>query len=271
MRALVAMLCLALAAPAQAQEQPQKVVVLDFATRGLEARKGELYSDRFATFLRARGVAVTSARDVRTLLSFERQKQLLGCADDGSTCAAELTGALGTSTLFTGSVAQLGARLQLSLKLLDVEKSRALFTFSRTLDNEGQVLDALEEAAGAAAQVLGGGSAPVAPIPARAVTRSVAPWVLAAAGALVAGAGGALLVEGVRLQAPPLGTTTTPSAYDALSLEGRSLKVAGAIGLGVGAAALLSGLLWWGLSSDAPAVALWVEPGAVRASVAVRW
>lgn len=40
------------------------------------------------------GVRVVTARDISVLLGFERQKQLLGCSDDGM-CMAELGNALG--------------------------------------------------------------------------------------------------------------------------------------------------------------------------------
>lgn len=61
---------------------------------------------------------VLSSKEVQTMIGFERQKQMMGCSDDGS-CLTELGGALGTRFVMGGSVTKLGDAYQLSLQTLD--------------------------------------------------------------------------------------------------------------------------------------------------------
>src|SRR6185295_10483314 len=55
------------------------------------------YSDHFAQALRQAGMKVITASEISAMLSSQRQQQLLGCADDGSACMAELANALGAT------------------------------------------------------------------------------------------------------------------------------------------------------------------------------
>ena len=72
-----------------AAETP-KLATIEFQTRGVDRRLGSTLSDRFAVFLRKRGATVFSQKDIAAVLSLERQRQLLGCVDASSSCAAEL-------------------------------------------------------------------------------------------------------------------------------------------------------------------------------------
>ncbi|MEW5739814.1 MAG: hypothetical protein AB1938_12860 [Myxococcota bacterium] len=67
---------------------------------------------------------VISSRDIQTLLGVERQKALLGCSDDSSSCLTELAGALGSRFVLSGSLSKLGDALQLSLQMLDTQKAQ---------------------------------------------------------------------------------------------------------------------------------------------------
>jgi hypothetical protein len=56
----------------------------------------QAYELRFTSRLgRGQRVRVTTQRDVAQIIGLERQKQLLGCSDQDSSCNAELAGALG--------------------------------------------------------------------------------------------------------------------------------------------------------------------------------
>lgn len=62
-------------------------------------------SEVLATHLREHGLKVMTGRDIGAVLGLERQKQLLGCMDDSTSCSAELAGALGVGALVVGTVA----------------------------------------------------------------------------------------------------------------------------------------------------------------------
>ncbi|MBI3181889.1 MAG: hypothetical protein HYZ28_07070 [Myxococcales bacterium] len=87
--------------------------------------------------------AVTPA-EIATLLSFERQRQLLSCKEDAS-CMVELGAALGVSRLLMGSVAKLGRSWLVHLKLIDAEKGAAVAQSDRRLKDKSidDVLDSL--------------------------------------------------------------------------------------------------------------------------------
>src|SRR5437764_10501647 len=98
-------------------------MAMDFTTRGVKPELGSVYAERFAVALKRNGVAVITQKDIGSLLSVERQRQLLGCADEKSSCLAELSGALGAAAIVTGQVGQIGNDLNLSLKVLHVQRA----------------------------------------------------------------------------------------------------------------------------------------------------
>ena len=63
--------------------------------------------------------SVLSRSDVRGVLSFEAEKQLLGCNQES--CLAELAGALGADLLVTGSLSKIDEATLLSLRVTDLK------------------------------------------------------------------------------------------------------------------------------------------------------
>ena len=72
---------------------------MDFTTGADTAHLGSVTAERFATRLDQRGFKVVTQGVVGTLLSLERQRQLLGCADDSTDCVAEATYRVSTPCL----------------------------------------------------------------------------------------------------------------------------------------------------------------------------
>ena len=64
---------------------------------------------------------VITQADVKAMLGYEAQAQLLGCGE--ASCMIDLGGALGAAYLVHGSLGRLGGQLQLSLALIDVAAS----------------------------------------------------------------------------------------------------------------------------------------------------
>src|SRR5437660_6971605 len=64
---------------------------------------------------------VITKGDVKAILGYEAQAQLLGCGE--ASCMVDLGGALGAAYLVNGSLGSLGGQLQLVLSLIDVNKA----------------------------------------------------------------------------------------------------------------------------------------------------
>ncbi len=101
-----------------------RLLVQEFTVRGVDAATAEAIIDGVGPEVDRRGYFRTlTAKDVQTMLGIERQKQLLGCAPEASTCLTELAGALGAPYVLSGTISQIGPSLQLSMQMLDVSKS----------------------------------------------------------------------------------------------------------------------------------------------------
>ena len=123
MTALLAMLLLA--AP---DSNAPRMVVLDLKQVG-GASEGEaaLLNDAIVEWVSKAGVfQVISQRDIQTLLGVERQKQLMGCGDEASSCMTELSGALDARYVLSGQLNRLGGTVQLTLQTLDTQKSQVV-------------------------------------------------------------------------------------------------------------------------------------------------
>jgi hypothetical protein len=128
---------LLLAAPQQAQI---KLASPGLSYVNVDAATGEFFLDYFAKQIELRGVRVTTNREIAALVGFERQKQLLNCGDGGTSCLAELAGALGVDGLITGSLAKVGSTYVINLKVVDNE-ARTLALFSERVKGDEALLD----------------------------------------------------------------------------------------------------------------------------------
>jgi hypothetical protein len=100
--------CLLAAAPAMAAEQKPKLAVLDLVANGASKELASAAGGVAANELDRLGVfKIVTSDAIRDMLSFEKQRQMLGCADSG--CIAEIGGALGVDYLVSGKVSRLAA------------------------------------------------------------------------------------------------------------------------------------------------------------------
>src|SRR4051812_5628125 len=118
------LLLLALLSAAPADNH--RVLVLPLGTGdGVTATLSASITDAVASEARRhQGLSVLTSRDVTSLLTAERQKQLLGCTE--GSCLAELGGALGAERIISGSVAKLGTSWLLPPQLLDATKAAVM-------------------------------------------------------------------------------------------------------------------------------------------------
>ncbi|MBK7863126.1 MAG: hypothetical protein IPJ65_31850 [Archangiaceae bacterium] len=126
-------LCLALALlgaaasdAATATGKP-RLVVLDLAAGGVDPAVAQSLSESLAAEANRTGLFdVTTQKDISTLLGLERQKQLLGCSDESSSCLSELAGAIGARFVLSGSVTRLGDTFQLNVQTLDTVRAQTI-------------------------------------------------------------------------------------------------------------------------------------------------
>ena len=112
----------------------------DFSVNACEA-----FNDHLNQGLSARGLSVVSAADISAVLGHERQKAMLGCAEDS--CSAEIAAALGVDGMVVGSVAKVGNSILVNVRIVSAKNSESLAQFSRSATNVDAVAPALEDAA----------------------------------------------------------------------------------------------------------------------------
>ncbi|MBL8936890.1 MAG: hypothetical protein JNM69_20185 [Archangium sp.] len=232
------------------------------------------FEETFALRLSQGGrVRVTTPRDVVTVLGVERQRQLLGCADDSTSCLAELAGALGSEGIVMGEVAQVGRVLQLTIKVLS-PGGKPLYSTLRRVKGEEAMLLELDAVALEAVEALSAVLRPVKavveapPVKQPEVVRtpaeppppspSVGPWVVMGVGGAVAIAGGVLQGLAVADFNRLANHSATVEAPAALRDEGKLKQVFGLSLLGAGGAAVIAGALWLALGNSTVAPTAWL-------------
>lgn len=148
--ARIALVSLTLAAlPAAAQ--PVRLAAPGFNAVNLDPAIASFYAEHFAQQLSLRQLSVVTAAEITALIGLERQRHLLGCEEDASSCLAELSNALGVDGIVTGSVGKLGKTLQANIKIIRSTDGSTLSLISRTAASEDALFDALTEASALAA------------------------------------------------------------------------------------------------------------------------
>jgi len=112
------------AAPGHAHRT--KLAVLDVEdVSGTEAAKAKLITQVLVGELPKQGhFEVLGASEIRSMIGFARQKELLGCHEDS--CLAELGGAMGVDYLVVGQLGKLGSRYRFDLRLINAQKSKVV-------------------------------------------------------------------------------------------------------------------------------------------------
>jgi hypothetical protein len=232
---------------------PVKVASPGLSGVGVSQELLTFVTEHLSQQLTFEGLEVFPPANIAAVLGLERQKELLGCGD--ASCMAELASALGVDAILVGNLAKLGEVYQLDARLVSATDGKVVALFSKRVQTDTQLLDAMHEAAvlmaPQLATKLGRTITPVArparntPPPPSAVTewpapapiryerrpnatRQVGQWILIGAGAIAAvGIVGFFIVAdySAPMGSPP---TAEESAFGALFLS--SLAVA-AVGL----------------------------------------
>ncbi|MBX7101489.1 MAG: hypothetical protein K1X89_27490 [Myxococcaceae bacterium] len=250
-----------------------KIAAVPFNVVDLSSDRATFYTEHFGDRLVDQGVEVVTPREMGALLGLERQKQLVGCSEENSSCVTELANALGVEGLLLGDIVKLPAGFQLNLKIISASSGKRLAAFSSQVADEGALISTLTQAARPMAEqlsrALGRTLSPMAVVATEPPVATAAAsggarrwwWVPAAVGGLalvggVVGLAGAersrVTLENDRLDAQ--------TASGVLS-TGQTARTLGFVGVGVaGLAAAATGVLLLGTSAPVSPVAA-VTPG----------
>jgi hypothetical protein len=145
MHALLVCAALATQSPSSAADgtqdkRPLRIAVYDLAATDIEPRVARVFVDSLLAELRKlQRASVLSLEEVRTLLDFESQKQLMGCTE--SSCLAEIAEALGADALVVGGMAKVDGRVALGLKRIDARTAEVVGDYTQQLtDANGEEL-----------------------------------------------------------------------------------------------------------------------------------
>jgi len=255
---------------------PPKLAATEWTVVKVEKDLASFFADELARGLRKHGVAVVTSADIQAVLGLERQRQLLGCADDSrGSCLAELGGALGCEGILQGKVARLDGSLRANLKVLSTADGHTVAETVVEASSEKDFVAKLEDAAGRLAAPLVEKAGPVAAVAERAPTLRSRAWIPAALGGAVAIAGGVLVGLAWRNSAlidQQLSLTHTVDSSLALARDGKLMQELGWVGLGVGAAALVSAGLMFLLGAEPPVQPqVLITPTGASVQLAWRW
>jgi TolB-like protein len=144
---VLAVLAAAAPGPSRAADRRPRIAVMDLRSLGTEANTAELLSEIALTEATTiGGVEVIGRSEINAVLGLEKQKQMFGCAEDGS-CLAEIAGALGVDFVVIGSVGRIGQLYRLDMKLLDAKKARARDRIGETIQaDQEKLLPAVQRA-----------------------------------------------------------------------------------------------------------------------------
>jgi hypothetical protein len=124
---------------------PTKIAVPDWKGVNVPDDLSRYYASEVARALREESFEVVTSRDITTLLGFERQKQLLGCAGESS-CIAELGNALGCDAVLVGDLARLDETYRGSLRIISPVTGALLAEAAFEASGQRALVDALEKA-----------------------------------------------------------------------------------------------------------------------------
>lgn len=194
--------------------------------------KAQFFATHFAGALHDRGVSVITESDIAVLLGVERKKQLLGCADDASSCMIELGAALGAELVLAGSIAKLDATYVVTLRVVRSADGKVVTQEQARATSQDGLLDALTASAGVLAAQLN----PAGP-PSRSGFR---PFLVPTIAAGVTGAIGITCLVLALLTSAELDRRLVFGAnrmdVDAIGNRGAAFETVGWVGLGLGVA-----------------------------------
>ena len=101
-----------------------KIAVLELKATGVPTTLGDLLTEILTAEVRKlKKYNVIGKSDIKAMVGFEQEKQMLQCSDDTS-CLAEIGGALGVDKIIIGNIGKLGRTFVVNIKLINIKKSQ---------------------------------------------------------------------------------------------------------------------------------------------------
>jgi hypothetical protein len=130
--------------PPRTPPKPSVAILdVDVTVQGENLDKGALSELLTASFDGTGRFRVTGSKDVATVLGFERQKQLLGCGEESSSCMGEIAAALGADYLALATVGRVGPNYLVSCRVIDSATSRVVGRASVQAASQKRLAEAL--------------------------------------------------------------------------------------------------------------------------------
>jgi len=112
------------AARAAATEEGTKIAVLDIRATGTDEATARTLSEILTVEVgRFPRTQVIASNEIEAMLDVEQRRQILGC-DENVACFAGIAGSMGVDKLCTGSLGRVDGTSVLTLRVIDVRKSR---------------------------------------------------------------------------------------------------------------------------------------------------
>jgi hypothetical protein len=128
-------------------QAPLKLAAPSFSAVNVPPTTANFLLQSLSERLSSKGISVLTAREIEQVIGLERQRQLLGCSDDAATCASEMGGALGVDGIIVGDLARLGAKYELTLKVIRGRDGQRIAGATRSADAEDQLPDLVKHIA----------------------------------------------------------------------------------------------------------------------------
>jgi hypothetical protein len=219
----------------------------------------DFFSDYFARQTELKGVHVTTRRDIEALLGFERQRQLLGCSQDSSSCTAELAGALGVEGVITGNIARTSAGYAANIKIVSAVNGKALGVHSVRVANDEALLDWFGSLAAVVAAEIAPGGAPQALQVQQRRGGVVRPWTYALLGVALASAAAGGIFGGLSWRAA--GQAAAGVDYAGSLSTAQRFAMAADVCFGLAGAGLIAGIVAWAVGPRTVSAAVLWAPG----------
>ena len=117
-----------------------KIAVLELKATGVPTTLGDLLTEILTAEVRKlKKYNVIGKSDIKAMVGFEQEKQMLQCSDDTS-CLAEIGGALGDDKIIIGNIGKLGRTFVVNIKLINIKKSQVEGHVYETIKGEEDLL-----------------------------------------------------------------------------------------------------------------------------------
>ncbi|MBM4777417.1 MAG: hypothetical protein GQE15_06905 [Archangiaceae bacterium] len=245
-----------------ATPEPVGIAITPLQLVDVSPELGGYAEDRLANHLGDLGFKVTTPADIAALLGIERQRQLLGCSEDG--CNAEIGSALGVPLMLVGRVTKLEERFDIDLRVIRQRDGLVVARDTRRIVGIKGLGELMEAAGDSLAKQL----APKTPFAWRL-------WVPVLAGTVAAGVGGVLWAQAELQHASYTGAGSLPVTrilglknIDAKFAQLSTQRLIGMVVAGAGVVLIAGGFVWNALVPSLP-VSVVVAPQAGGATFAL--